>query len=482
MTQTEVQPRSDSPADPDLLGRGIFGVLAGLFGAMSLAVVLRGAPLADDFHNCLEPHRVGLLSFLADSAQRLGAIRPARFLEIFITNGICQYLPFGFAIAVPLILTLVVAWLLRGLLRDLGTPSPWPEVAAAVWLVQPLGTESALWPAALHVPLGLSFALAAVRLHRSGRHGWGVAAVVGACLSVEQAVLALPLAVWLASPPSHRRRALVATLVPVILVLVSFVVWAGDDARLQASVGERLAGLLEDPAFYMQFPAVGLGVHSIPLAVLWSFPIGVAVLGIGAFLGGRLGPHLFRATGATDRRAVRSVLVAGVALIALVNIPVVVAVPRGGSPRLFTPTWLVLSAIVGLIGPRLVVRRRALVGAISGTLVAGALLSIGLSIHVRLRSADFGEASVRRLAAQVPEGGVVAVCRVRRTVVEPAPRGAFALHEYMSRWSAQGAMEYYTGRRARFIVVGPYWSRPCPQPDAVDLLVSFPRLLAETQP
>jgi hypothetical protein len=455
-------------------------VLAGLFVAMSLPVVFRGAPLADDFHNCLQPHRVGLTSFLADSAQRLGAIRPARFLEIFITNGVCQHLPFGFAIAVPLILTLLVGWLLRGLLRDLGTPSPWPDVAAGVWLVQPLGTESALWPAALHVPLGLSLALAAIRLHRAGRHGWGILAVVGACLSVEQAVLALPFAVWLAAPPSRRSRALVATAVPVLLVLVSFALWAGDDARLRASLAERLAGLLQDPAFYAQFPAVGLGVHSIPLAVLWSFPLSVVVLGIGVLLGGRLGPYLFRVTGATNRPFARRVLLAGIALVTLVNVPVVVAVPRGGSPRLFTPTWLVLSGILGLIGPRLVVRRRALVGAVSGALVAGALLSVGLSIHVRLRSADFGEASVRRLAAQVPEGGVIAVCRVRRTVVEPAPRGAFALHEFMSRWSAEGAMEYYTGRRTRFIVAGPYWYRPCPEPDAVDLLVSFPQLLAET--
>lgn len=483
MTSSGVQAEPRRGTDQSVLGRRIMAVLAGLFVALSLPVVYRGAPLADDFHNCLQPQRVGLTSFLADSAQRLGAIRPARFLEIFITNGVCEHLPFGFAIAVPLVLTLLVAWLLRGLLRDLGTPSPWPEVAAGVWLLQPLGTESALWPAALHVPLGLSLALAAIRLHRAGRHGWGAMAVVGASLSVEQAVLALPFAVWAASPPNLRRRAILFTAVPVVLVLVSFVLWAGDDARLQASLTERLTGLLRDPAFYVQFPAVGLGVHSIPLAVLWSFPLGVVVLGIGAFLGGRLGPRFFRATGATDRGAVRSVLLAGIALVALVNVPVVAAVPRGGSPRLFAPTWLVLSAMLGLIGPRLVVKRRALIGGVSGALVVGALLSIGLSIHVRLRSAEFGEASVRRLAARVQEGATIAVCQVRRSkVVEPAPRGAFALHEYMSHWSAEGAMEYYTGRRARFMVAGPYWARPCPEPDEVDLVVFFPQLLAETHP
>jgi hypothetical protein len=479
VSRTQAERRSDRGTDEKLLGPGIMAVLAGLFVAMSLPVIFRGALLADDFHNCLEPHRVGMTSFLADSAQRLGAIRPARFLEIFLTNGVCQHLPFGFAIAVPLVLTLSVAWLLRGLLRDLGTPSPWPEVAAGVWLVQPLGTEAALWPAALHVPLGLFLALAAIRLHRTGHHGWGILAVTGACLSVEQAVLALPFAVWLAAPPNRRSRALVATAVPVLLVLISFGLWAGDDARLGASLAERLAGLLQDPAFYVQFPAVGLGVHSIPLAILWAFPFSLVVLGVGALLGARLGPRIFRSDGATEWSSVRGVLLAGIGLIALVNIPVVLAIPRGGSPRLFTPTWLVLSAILGLIGPRLVVRRRVLVGAVSGALVGGALLSVGLSIHVRLRSADFGEASVRRLAAQVPEGGVIAVCQVRRTVVEPAPKGAFALHEFMSRWSAQDAMEYYTGRRATFIVAGRYWARLCPDPATVDLQVSFPQLLSE---
>jgi len=480
LTSSGVRAEPRRGTDQSVLGRRIMAVLAGLFVALSLPVVYRGAPLADDFHNCLQPQRVGLTSFLADSAQRLGAIRPARFLEIFITNGVCEHLPFGFAIAVPLALTLLVAWLLRGLLRDLGTPSPWPEVAAGVWLLQPLGTESALWPAALHVPLGLSLALAAIRLHRAGRHGWGAMAVVGASLSVEQAVLALPFAVWLATPPGRRRRALAASALPVLLVLVSFALWGGDDARLRASLAERLAGLLQDPAFYVQFPAVGLGVHSIPLGILWAFPFSVVVLGIGALLGARLGPRILGSDGAAEWSSIRRVLLAGIGLVALVNVPVILAVPRGGSPRLFTPTWLVLSGMLGLIGPRLVVRRRALVGAVSGALVAGALLSVGLSIHVRVRSADFGEASVRRLAAQVPEGGVIAVCMVRRTVVEPAPRGAFALNEFMSRWSAQDALEYYTGRRVTFVVAGEYWSRPCPDPDTVDLQVSFPQLLSET--
>jgi hypothetical protein len=175
------------------------------FTLLCLPVLIRGAPLADDFHNCVEPTRAGLDTFFAASTERLGAVRPARFVEILVTTGVCQHLPFGFAIAVPLALTLLVAALLRALLQDLGVPAPWPTVGAVLWLAQPLGTEAALWPAALHVPLGLALALAAVLLHRRGRHGWATVSVLGACLSAEQVILALPLAVWLTTPVERRR-------------------------------------------------------------------------------------------------------------------------------------------------------------------------------------------------------------------------------------------------------------------------------------
>ena len=182
------------------LGLVVLLIVAALFVAVSLPVVLRGAPLADDFVNCLEPQREGLASTLGASLERLGALRKAHLLEIVLTTETCQHLPFGFAIAVPLALTLAVAMLLRGLLRDLGTPGPWPEVAGALWLLQPLGTEAALWPAALHVPLGLALALGSLLLFRRGRTVSATVAAAAALLSVEQLILALPLAAWLVTP------------------------------------------------------------------------------------------------------------------------------------------------------------------------------------------------------------------------------------------------------------------------------------------
>lgn len=462
-------------------GRGArLGLLlvATVFVAVSIPVVLRGAPLADDFSKCMEPQRVGLGSALGSSAERLGAVRPAHFLEILLTTGVCQHLPFGFAIAVPLALTLAVALLLRGLLRDLGTPTPWPEIAAGMWLLHPLGTEAALWPAALHIPLGLALGLGALRLHRAGRHGWAALAVVGAGLSVEQSLLALPLAAWLVAHPQHRRRALVATLVPVVVLLTAFVLWPGQDPRLQVSLVDRVMGIARDPAFYVQFPAVGLGLHSIPLAVAWAFPVGVALLLGGAALGAVLGPRALRTAALLGNGAyVRRALLAGVGLVVLANIPVVMVVPRQGSPRLFTPTWLVLSALVAVVGARVGFRRVAAVGAVVGVLAAGAVLSLALSVSVRLRSADVVEASLARIAAETEDGDVVAVCGVRRTVVEWAPRGAYAVHDLIYGWAARDALEYHTGRRATFVLAGELWDQPCPAPDEVDLVVSFPELL-----
>src|SRR5215207_4360312 len=157
-------------ADANRAGRGVFAAAVAAIIALGLPVIWRGAPLGDDFNNCLAPLEMGLPAFAAASWDRLGMIRPARFLEILLTTGVCRALPFGVAIAVPLLLTLAVALLVRGLLRDLDTPAPWPDIGGALWLLQPLGTEAALWPAALHVPLGLVFALIALRFFRRGHH------------------------------------------------------------------------------------------------------------------------------------------------------------------------------------------------------------------------------------------------------------------------------------------------------------------------
>lgn len=451
-----------------------------LFVGLTLPVLIRGAPLADDFSKCLEPQRDGLGSALGSSFERLGAVRPAHVVEILVTNGVCENLPFGFAIAVPLVLTLAVGVLLRGLLKDLGTPSPWPDIAMVVWLLQPLGTESALWPAALHVPLGLALALIALRLHRAGHHLWGALAVAAAVLSVEQALLALPVAAWLVAGPERRRQALGATLVPIALVLIAFVLWPGEDPRFRASVAERISSLTDDPIFYLRFPAVGLGFQSIPLAVLWAFPMGLLALASGTLLGawrGRQTPQ--RTQGATDWAFIQRAAVAALGLLILVNVPVILAIPRQGSPRLFSPTWLVLSALLAVVGSRTSFKRPAVVGAAAGFLTVAAVLSLALSVNVRLRSADFVEAASLRLAEHVQDGDVVALCGVRRQVVDRAPRGAYAVHDLIYEWAARDALEYYTGRRATFVLAGDLWDRPCPDPDTVDRLVPFPQLLRD---
>jgi hypothetical protein len=99
-------------------------------------------------------------------------------------------------------------------------------------------------------------------------------------------------------------------------------------------------------------------------------------------------------------------------------------------------------------------------------------------VWVRIESADFSEYAVRRIAAQVPDGSAVAVCGVTRTIVEPAPRGGFSLHELDYDWAAHDALEYYTGERVTFRLAGDLWARPCPSLDSADHVFSFPRVVA----
>jgi hypothetical protein len=454
---------------------------AGLLVAFSAPVMIKGAPLADDFNNCLAPEQHGLGSFLSSSGERLGVIRAARFIEILITTGVCRHLPFGIAVAVPLMLTLSVALLLHGLLRDQDVRSPWPEIAAATWLLQPLGTESALWPAALHVPLGLALALSALRFYRRGLRGWAALTSVGACLSVEQVILALPVAVWMTAGHANRRRALSVAFAVCILVLISFVLWSGNDPRLRPAAGERISGLFSDPAYYLGYPAVGLGLHSIPLAIWWAFPASVVVLSAGGIFGWWAGARAPEppSIGASDR-SLRQTILGTLLLAGLLNIPVALTVPHQGSPRIFAPTWLVLAGGAAIVGSIIRWRRPRLAAAVAGTFAAAALLSLAFSVSVRLTSAEFVERASRLLAARTREGDVIGVCDVRRTVVEPAPRGAFAVHEFLYDWAAQDALYFYTGRWAEFRLAGEVLGSPCPISNEVDVLVSFPELLAQT--
>jgi hypothetical protein len=79
----------------------------------------------------------------------------------------------------------------------------------------------------------------------------------------------------------------------------------------------------------------------------------------------------------------------------------------------------------------------------------------------------------------VPQDAVVAVCGVERTVVDPAPRGAFAVHDLIYDWAAHEALEYYTGRSATFVLSGDVLGeRPCRGPEGADRVIAFTDLEA----
>jgi hypothetical protein len=460
-------------------GRWLLVVVTVLFLGVVTPVVLTGSPLADDYHTCLRPVEDGSYRpFLADSWRELGAVRPARFLEIAAIAGLCQRVPFGLVILIPLALKLAVAVVLRGLLRDLRLPAPWPEVGAALWLLEPLGTEAALWPSALHIPLGLALALGAVRLCLRGRLGWAAVATVAACLCVEQLIFAFPLALWLVTPPQHRRRAAAIAAAVVVVILAVYATWPGADFRTAVPLTRRAAAFFVHPEWYVIFPAAGLGLHSGLNALLWAFPFSVVVLAVGLAVGARAGPALLANPSGSrlERRAVLRWGVAVAALLLLVNLPLIMTLPRGYTPRTFTPSWLVLDVVAAVALSRVRCRRPRLAGATAGTFAAVALLSLALSVWVRVETAEFTRASSRWLAARVPEGGSVEVCDVPRNAVRPAPVGAFALHEFHWEWAAQDATRYYTGRDITIRRAGRYWPRPCPSTPRADLTVTFAEL------
>ncbi len=161
----------------------------------------------------------------------------------------------------------------------------------------------------------------------------------------------------------------------------------------------------------------------------------------------------------------------------LVNLPLIVT-EVGYSARTFTPTWLVLSATAAIGGAHVRWERARLLGALAGTAAAFAVLSLALSASVRVRTAEFDKAAAQWIADRVPNGAVVAVCDVTRTVVTPAPLGAFHLHEFVTEWPTW--IQYYTGRRVEIRRSGlPYWGSRCPDLNGADLVIEFPRLVRE---
>jgi hypothetical protein len=474
--ETEVGPAAKlRPLPANLL----VWIAAGSFLILALPVVFKSGPLADDFLSCVRAHDIGLSAFLSDSIGELGAVRPVRLIEFAFIYWGCPSLPFGILILVPLSLTIVVAFLLRRLLVELEIARPWPEVGAALWFWQPLGTEAALWPSALHVPLGLGLALAAALFFLRRRLWWGAVASIGACLSVEQAIFALPVVAFLVTPRDRRRAATVIAASVVAGVLMLYSLWPGENPRALLSLGDRIQAVVSDAGYFLRLPAIGLGLHSIPLAVWWAFPVSLAVIAGGAWLGWRTVPR-FLSGHEASRDATRwaRLLLWFVALAFLVNLPLAVTVPHEQSPRTFTPTWLLICAFGACAGAKVAWRRSSLLGAVAGVWVTGALLSLTLSVFVRIATVDFTEDSSALIARSVPEGGIAAICDVRRTVVSPAPAGSFAIHELIYPWAARAALDYYTGRDALIRRSGTeLWGRSCPNEEGADAVLDFDDLV-----
>jgi hypothetical protein len=446
---------------------------------LALPVVIRGTPLADDYLFCLRPVTEGYGSYIAEMWRDTGVVRPARLLELLLISTTCGSVPFGVAILVPLALKFVVAGLLLGLLKDMQLRSPWPEIGTAVWLLEPLGTEAALWPSALHVLLGLALALLALRQYRRNRLIWAALATLGACLCIEQVIFAFPLAVWLTCPSDVRRRATTVAFGVAAVVLISYAIWPGTNPRQALTLADRVQNAVSKGEWYLFFPAVGLGLHSGLLGFIWALPYSIAVVVAGSIGGGVAMPRLL--AGSPSRRVNGRVAarwaVKFLALVLLMNLPLIVT-EVGYSARTFTPTWLALSAATAVAGAHVAWRRTYLLGAVTGAAAAFFVLSLALSVSIRVRTVEFNQAAASWIADRAPDGAVVAVCDVQRTIDEAAPLGAFHLHAFHTESSAW--IQYHTGRRVLIRRSGlPYWGSHCPDLRGADLVVSFPSLVRE---
>jgi hypothetical protein len=473
------------PSDPTRgirAGRVLVAVAASTFLVLVTPVVIRGGPLRDDFDLCVNPRWTsGLARAVDEILPETGAVRlPGRLAQVGLIAGTCGHVPFSFLILVPLILTLGVAFLLFLLLVDLGLEAPWPHIAVAVWLLQPLGTEASLWAAQFIVPIALLLSLAALLAYRKDRMVLGAIATVVAYGFLEHMIFAVPILTLLIVPRSLRRRAVAVPGTISLLVIATYLVWPGASSRTAVGLADRVIAIGTDPAWYVRFPAIGVGAHSIPVAVWWGLPLSLTVLAIGAAVGALAGPRLLGESEEPRKRG-RGIgaTVAGTGLILVfLNIPLMTTLPHPRSPRTFTPTWLVISAALAMIGSQVRWRRPRIAGGSAGFLAAGAALSIALSVNVRVRTADFTEAASFWLAERVPESGLVAVCHVPRTAVVPAPAGDFAVHEFIEPWSAEAALHYYTGRTAQIVRIGELDDPGCDPPEAADLVVDFASLPA----
>jgi hypothetical protein len=469
-------PVAGAPEADTKSGVALLFIVASLFLLVVLPVVVRGAPLRDDFDVCLSPRWTsGAERMLAELWHEWGAVRLlGRFTEQSIIGDLCGAVPFGAIISIPLLTTFAVGFVLRGLLYDLGVPTPWPEIGTASWFLQPLGTEAALWPVALHIPLGLLLALTALRLYLRGRVALAALSGLAASWNLEQVLFALPLAVWVATPERHRRRATVVSSVVFLVLLTIFMRWPGVSTRTAVPLTDRVLAIVTDPLWYVRLPAVGTGAVSIPLAVRWAFPWSLLMLAVGSMLGVRYAPALIRQQSSGWRNDARlRFALAFAGLGGLICLPMMVTLPHEHGPRVFTPVWLLLASFAAVGCSQIAWRRVRLAGALGGLFAAGALLSLAFSVWVRLETADFTEAASRWIGARVREGDRVVICDVPRTAVSPAPNGPFALHDFHEIWSAEGAIQYYSGRRVKVDRSGVYWDPNCANLLPADLVVSF---------
>jgi hypothetical protein len=272
-----------------------------------------------------------------------------------------------------------------------------------------------------------------------------------------------------------RRRVTIAMTAVAVVVVTAYLLVPGDDPRLSADATDRVRGLLSDVDFFVGFPAAGIGAESIPLAVRWAFPVSVVVLVAGAVAGWLWGSRMWPASPSSVRPSNIRALITVALLIVLVNVPVLLSQPRQGSPRIFTPTWLVLAAVAGLWLGQAKWNGRRVVVALAGLYLSGAVLSLALSAWVRVETADVVEQVSHQIAERTADGDLVTLCEVPRAVVAPAPRGAFAVQDYLYDWAAEDVLRYYTGRQATFRIQQADGEDGCPVGDAA-LAVPFDAL------
>jgi hypothetical protein len=435
--------------------------------------IIGNAPLADDYFSCFHVAESGLSEVIRGTFERHGLVRPARFLEIVTIGTLCKSVPFFLLIMLPLLLTLGVALVLQFFLKEMGVPKPWPTIGAVIWLLQPLGTEAALWPSALHIPLGLILVLASLSCFRRGSFVGGILFGAGACFNIEQAIFALPIAVWLVTPGVHRIKAAVLAGMVTTIVLVLYSLFPGTDPRPPLSVAGMMLNVITEPFFYIRFPVTSLGLHSVPVAIYWALPMSILFIGMLAFLGFKAGPLLFTGYAGDKRLGVSWLTLGGLLLLVLaINFPAMVTVPHPNAPRVFTPTWLLIAGVLALAGARVNWRRPAAAGALSGALAGGLLLSIAFSASVRYQTGKFDEAALAWISDRVESGNVVAVCDAPRAVVRSAPNGDFHVHALLDNWMAGPAMWFHTGINVRF-QINHVWDETCSAVDGADVVFTF---------